>query len=173
MDQVKARAALGWPREGQCVLFPASRGDHTKVIRKQVRLFDEVVGVLETRLTSLFARSLDGLSRQDVVYAMNAADVTVMTSLWEGSPVAIKESLACCTPVVSVPVGDVRDTVDGLPGCAIASRDPRAIATAVERSLRSERHVALRHAMKAYGRECTAGRVLAVYTQVAQQGRGG
>jgi len=171
MDQGEARKDLGWPRDGWCVLFPAARGDGTKITRKQVRLFDEVVGVLQTRVRCVFARSLDGLSRQGVVCAMNAADVTVMTSLWEGSPVAVKESLACGTPVVSVPVGDVPDTIDGLPGCAIVPRDPRTLAAAVERSLGAQRTVALRHAMRAYGRECTAARVLDVYTHVVQKGR--
>jgi glycosyltransferase involved in cell wall biosynthesis len=171
MDRGEARNDLGWPREGLCVLFPAARDDETKITRKQVRLFDEVVGVLQARVTSVIARSLDGLSRRGVVCAMNAADVTVMTSLWEGSPVAVKESLACGTPVVSVPVGDVPDTISGLPGCAIVSRDPRALAAAVEQSFGAERHVALRHAMQAYGRECTAARVLDVYTRIVQQGR--
>ena len=50
---------------------------------------------------------------------MNAVDVTLLTSDWEGSPGAVRESLACQTPVVSVPVGDVPNVLSGLPGCAV------------------------------------------------------
>ena len=71
--------------------------------------------------------SLEGFSREQVAKVMNAVDVTLMTSDFEGSPVAVKESLACMTPVVSVPVGDLPELLEGLPGCAIvAARSGRA-----------------------------------------------
>jgi glycosyltransferase involved in cell wall biosynthesis len=97
---------------------------------------------------------------------MNAADVTVVTSMWEGAPVVVKESLACQTPVVSVAVGDVSEVVAGLPGCAVVQRDPDALANAVERALRSERHPRVRGAMEVYGRPSIARRVLRVYRRL-------
>ena len=62
---------------------------------------------------------------------MNSVDVTVMTSDYEGSPVAMRESLACLTPVVSVSVGDVPELLAGLPGCAVVERSPRPLADAI------------------------------------------
>ena len=87
-DRAEARRVLGWPQDGRCVLFPAARGDATKVVRKQVSVFDEVVTRLRLRVPHVFAASLDGLPREQVALAMNAADVTIMTSLWRAHRLA-------------------------------------------------------------------------------------
>ena len=97
---------------------------------------------------------------------MSAADVTLMTSDWEGSPVTVKESLACGTPVISVPVGDVAELVNGLPGCEIVPRDSRALAAAIHRALAIQRPLPLRERALEYARRPTAQRVVAVYRSI-------
>ncbi len=163
VERREARRALGWPTDGPCILLPAARGDSTKVVRKQIHVFDAVIELLCRENPEVFPASLDGLSRGEVALAMNAADVAVMTSLWEGAPVGVKEVLACRTPVVSVVVGDVPDVVHGLPGCAIVPRDPAALAAAVRQALRAGRDPRLREAMHEYGRRPIAERVIRVY----------
>ena len=64
---------------------------------------------------------------------MNAVDVTLMTSRLGGSPVAVRESLACETPVVSVAVGDVPEVLAGLSGCAVVQPRPDERARGVLR----------------------------------------
>jgi glycosyltransferase involved in cell wall biosynthesis len=166
IDRVEARRALGWPAAGPCVLFPAARNDRKKVSNKRVDVFDAVIERLRRREPGVAAASLDDLSRKQVALAMNAADVTVVTSMWEGAPVVVKESLACQTPVVSVAVGDVSEVVAGLPGCAVVQRDPDALVNAVGTALRSERHPQLRDAMQVYRRQSIARRVLHVYRRL-------
>jgi glycosyltransferase involved in cell wall biosynthesis len=166
IDRVEARRALGWPLQGPCVLFPAARADRSKVANKRVDLFDAMIARLRRSEPGVVAATLDGLSRKQVALAMNAADVTVITSMWEGAPVVVKESLACRTPVVSVAVGDVPAVVAGLPGCAVVQRDVDALAKAVGRALRAERDPRLREAMQVYGREAVARRVLRVYRRL-------
>jgi teichuronic acid biosynthesis glycosyltransferase TuaC len=166
LDRAEARRTLGWPAVGPCVLFPAARNDRSKLARKRVDVFDAMIDRLRQSVPGVFAASLDGLPREEVALAMNAADVAVMTSLWEGAPVVVKESLACDTPVVSVAVGDVSAVVDGLPGCAIVPRDPEALAKAVGEALDADRNPRLRESMQAYGRQPIAERVLGVYRRV-------
>lgn len=64
---------------------------------------------------------LDGYSRDEVCALMNASDVGLLTSIREGSPMFVKELLACHRPVVSTPVGDVSDMINGISGCYISS----------------------------------------------------
>ena len=100
--------------------------------------------------------ALEGLSRERVALAMAAADVTVMTSDAEGSPVTVRESLSCMTPVVSVDVGDVARVVADLPGCGIFPRDVNALARGVLDALAAERQPEPRHRAQRYSRQYVA-----------------
>jgi teichuronic acid biosynthesis glycosyltransferase TuaC len=173
VDRDAARRALGWRIGGPCVLFPASRNDLRKAGNKRLDVFDETIDRLRLRVPGVYAASLDGLDRSQVSLAMNAADATVMTSMWEGAPVVVKESLACLTPVVSVAVGDVPAVLAGLPGCSIVPRDPEALASGVEVALEAGRDQRLRDAMVVYGREPIARRVVQVYRGLLAERRGG
>ncbi|HEX5198253.1 MAG TPA: glycosyltransferase [Gaiellales bacterium] len=162
VDRAEARRLLGWPADGAYVLFPAARDDPTKR-PKRSDLFDAAMRHVRRRVPGVRDVSLDGLSRTQVAAAMSAADVMLMTSDREGSPVTVKESLACATPVVSVSVGDVAEVIGGLPGCAITARDPAALAAAVLRALETPRSPALRDRALTYGRGATAARIIDVY----------
>lgn len=48
-----------------------------------------------------------------------AADVILLTSLWEGSPNVIKEAMACNRPIVSTNTGDVQKVIGNTKGCFI------------------------------------------------------
>jgi len=67
---------------------------------------------------------------------MSAADALVMTSESEGSPNTVKEALACGLPIVSVDVGDVKETIAGVEGCWICDADRGALAEAVVKAVR-------------------------------------
>ena len=158
----QARAALRWPEDGRYVLLPGARAN----VRKGAELFDAVMRELDTRLAHVTPVSLEGFSREQVAHVMNAVDVTLMTSEFEGSPVSVKESLACTTPVVSVPVGDVPEILAGLPGCEISPRNARSLADAVLRALESGRDPALRQRAELVSRSRVADRIVAVYEDV-------
>ena len=157
-----ARRSLGWPARGRFVLLPGARTDP----EKGAELFDAVVHELRRRVPDVTAVSLEGYSREQVVDVMNAVDVTLMTSVFEGSPVAPKESLACMTPVVSVAVGDMPSLLAGLPGCAIAPRSPAALADAVVTAFEFGGDRALRQRAEAFSGARMAERVVAVYRNV-------
>lgn len=62
-----------------------------------------------------------------IPYYLNAADVLLLTSKWEGSVNVVKEAMACNLPIVSTDVGDVKDNLSEVNGCYIATHDPIAI----------------------------------------------
>jgi glycosyltransferase involved in cell wall biosynthesis len=69
-------------------------------------------------------------TRSDVPDLVAAADVTVLTSDWEGMPVAVLESLAAGVPVVASDVDGVRAAVAG-GGLVVPRRSPAATAAAL------------------------------------------
>jgi glycosyltransferase involved in cell wall biosynthesis len=98
-----------------------------------------------------------------VAKTIAAVDVTLVTSDWESSPVAGRESLACETPVASVPVAE--ETLAGLPGCEVVPRDPHELAAAVRRALAAARSTLRKRAL-ATSRPRTAQRIAAVHEDV-------
>jgi glycosyltransferase involved in cell wall biosynthesis len=70
--------------------------------------------------------------RPDVEDLLAAADLFVSSSLWEGLPTVILESMAARLPVVATDVSGTRDIVeDGVTGLLVPPRDPGALAEAI------------------------------------------
>jgi len=161
-DRAACRRALGWSEHGRYVLLPGARANRIK----RADLFDATLAAARQEAGDLTAVSLEGYPRATAALVMNAVDATLMTSDAEGSPVAIKESLACTTPVVSVPVGDVAGLIAGLPGCAVAPRVPSELARGVLHALHSQRRSELRDRVSPFSRPRTAKRMVALYREV-------
>ncbi len=68
--------------------------------------------------------------------------------------------------MVSVPVGDVPDVISGLPGCFVAPRDPRALGSAIVRSIEVGRSPSLRARAEEYSGPQVAARLIDVYRSV-------
>ena len=74
----------------------------------------------------------------DLALLYAALDVVVLTSLNEGTPVALIEAMAAGRPVVATDVGGVAEVVrDDAKGMLVPSGDAEAIAQAVLRSLQA------------------------------------
>ena len=139
-ERIEARKALHLQENKKYILFSGSFDRPVKnpaLAKESVRLLDDPdVELLEFK----------GYSREKATLLMCAVDVLLMTSLNEGSPQVIKEALACGCPIVSVDVGDVKERIDGLDGCYVASSiDPKELSFLLER--------AMAHAGKTDGRK--------------------
>ena len=145
---------------GNTIHLPAASRARSNPI-KRADLFDRVVELVRRSLPDVRGISLEGYSRHEVANIMNAVDVVLLTSDSEGSSVAVKEALACATPVVSVPAGDVPGVLAGLPGCAIAPRDPRELADAVLAALTAD--AALRRRALDFSYDRVAVQLIEVY----------
>ncbi len=78
---------------------------------------------------------MENIPHNDVPLWMNASDVILLSSLWEGSPNVIKEAMACNLPIVSTDVGDVKEVVGDTEGCYICSYDPKDVANKIKMAI--------------------------------------
>jgi teichuronic acid biosynthesis glycosyltransferase TuaC len=135
-DRAECQRALGWDTGRAQVLFPAppARGE------KRFHLAAAAVAMLRQSGVAVDLQVLDGVPHEEVPTWLNAADVVLLTSLREGSPMVVKEALACNVAVVSVDVGDVRERLAGIEGCSVAEPTPEDLSHNLGRALaRTER----------------------------------
>ena len=98
-----------------------------------------------------------------VPYYYNSADVVILTSLWEGSPNAIKEAMACNIPIVSVDVGDVRDIISNTKGCFIASNRVDDFANKIKLALTFNKRTTGREDIKDLREDEVAKKIVSIY----------
>jgi glycosyltransferase involved in cell wall biosynthesis len=77
---------------------------------------------------------------REVLAALRAGNVFVLTSRTEGVPQALVEAMASCLPIVATDVGGVRAALgDGQAGLLVANREATALADAIQRVTDDER----------------------------------
>lgn len=73
------------------------------------------------------------MAQRELSFVYSSADALLLTSVREGWPNVVLESLACGTPVVAVDVGAAREILaDSRVGRLVVTRDPSDIAAAVK-----------------------------------------
>lgn len=109
--------------------------------------------------------------RTDMADLLRAADVVVVPSVWEGSPLVVQEALRAGRPLVATAVGGIPSLVgDGAD--LVPPGDPAAMADAIARILDDPAHAAALVARGALAAdrlpsdETTLTRVIAVYAEL-------
>jgi glycosyltransferase involved in cell wall biosynthesis len=118
---VEALASVGGPE-------PTEHGGMLAVIAGEGPLRESITGMIRAR--GIPARLLG--ARSDAVDLLNAADVVVLPSLWEGQPLVVQEALHLGKPIVATDVGGTGD-VCGDAAILVPARDPKALAEALIR----------------------------------------
>jgi glycosyltransferase involved in cell wall biosynthesis len=124
LEREKCRRQLGWHPGRFHILFCSNSGN-------PIKRFDlALASVAAIRRSGIDAEvhQLRGVPHAEVPIWLNACDVLLLTSVHEGSPNIIKEALACNLPVVSVDVGDIRERIQGVDGCYLASPEPEDLS---------------------------------------------
>lgn len=147
-DRRRARRLLGLPEDRAIVLCAARmvpQKRHDVLLEAWALLPGDAVlllagdGPLRARLETAAAPQGDRVrflgTRADVDDLLRAADATVLTSDWEGLPMAVLESLAAGRPVVATDVDGVHEVLGGGAGLLVPPRDPDAAAAALARVL--------------------------------------
>ena len=136
-----------------CILISVGRLDHQKDPmmmldafkrvhnkRKDLRLVWVGDGVLkETVGKQICLLGLEGLvvfaglrSPTEVAELLNASDLFILSSAYEGMPMCVLEALGCGLPVVTTDVGEVKKVIQsGLNGEIVTNRNASMISSAV------------------------------------------
>jgi len=129
LNQLECKKKLGWDFEKKQILFAANPNRHEKnypTAKKAFSKLDEVNYELKV---------LQDVPKNQMSLHFNAADLVLLTSLWEGSPNVIKEALACNRPILSTNVGDVSTLLSNVNGCNIIEEDTQDIASKIKFSI--------------------------------------
>lgn len=130
MDKYTARQRVGLPVDKKLLLF----GGRPEMPVKRYDLALQAVSLITDDNVEMVV--VNSVPHDQMRLYLNACDVLLLTSLHEGSPTIIKESLACNLPIVSTDVGDVRERIGNIEGCIVCENDhPETLARALEQAL--------------------------------------
>lgn len=172
MDKGDCKLQLGLEKDKKYLLFM----DSTKKIRqvKRVDRFNAAVDILKNKyhhdeVDTIILRSTP---REQTPVYMNACELYLMTSDIEGSPNSVKECMCCNTPVVSTPVGNVREMIGDIPGAYVANTfEPEELADLCDKVLHNETPFNGREMLlaKGYGMAAVAEKLKALYERVVSR----
>jgi glycosyltransferase involved in cell wall biosynthesis len=164
----EARRDLGWDPESPVVLFNVGANDRTK---KGLDLAEAAMRITRSHLPTaeLFVVSKVKPNLMPVYY--RAADALLLASRYEGSPNVVKEALACNLPVVSTPVGDVPERLDGVYPSVVVPFDPDEMGKALAKILTDRSRSNGRSHVLKISNERVAERIVSVYQRVLGGGR--
>ena len=137
-DVKKSLRELKLDANKKYILFMDSYKRRTQ---KRVDRFDEVINILlkNGNPHNIEPLVLTNTDRSLIPAYMSVSSLHLLTSDFEGSPNSVKECLACNTPVVSCPVGNVEDLIGDVLGCYVSeSFEPKVLARLVLKCLERE-----------------------------------
>jgi glycosyltransferase involved in cell wall biosynthesis len=164
MPKDAARRALGLPLDRRFVLF-AANPDFTV---KRFALAKAAVALARERGADVDLLVVHGRPHTEMALWLNAADVLLLTSFSEGSPVVVKEANACNLPIVSVPVGDLADQLQEVRPSAIVPARADDLAAAVWGIARTDQRSNGRSSLHEVNSKVIAARHVAFYESILE-----
>jgi glycosyltransferase involved in cell wall biosynthesis len=157
-DLIKAFAILH-RQDPQAILVIAGVGKLFEQIKRQISALhlDEVVHCLG--------------ERNDVPQLLAASDIYVISSHWEGLPMALLEAMMAGLPTVATSVGDIPKVLTPETGIVVPPHEPASLAEALHNLVRAPEHAralgaaARARAIKDYSLETWAKKLTSLYEE--------
>jgi teichuronic acid biosynthesis glycosyltransferase TuaC len=164
IDQAAARDALALDGERKFTLFPYDPAQEGK----RFDLIEAAVVRARAEIPELEILHAWRVPQARMSLYMNAADVLVLASMFEGSPNAVKEAMAVNLPVVTVDVGDTVDLIGPTEGCYVVPRDAEIMAEKIVEVCRRGSRTRGREWIARLAMETVAQQVIEVYCNVVR-----
>ena len=129
MEKKMVQKCLAWSPGKRHILFPSNPERPEKnytFIQKALKIHND---------ESIEVHTLVNVPHKQVPLYINASDVVVLPSLWEGSPNAIKEAMACNKPIIATQVGDVKWLLNGVNGCYLTGFESQEFVDIIKQAL--------------------------------------
>jgi len=162
VDHGELKEKFNFPKNKIVILFLANPERPVK----NYQLAEDAINIIGSEYLSLQVRY--GLTQKIVPEILNAADIVLLTSKWEGSPNIVKEAMACNVPVVATDVGDIRWLFGNEPGYFISGFSPQEMAFNINKAaefIKTTRKTEGRNRIKILGldSETTANKIISIY----------
>ena len=170
MDMKVCRKKLGWDMDKKFIIYMDSRkGTRTQ---KRKDRFNEVISLLNSKYGwDAEEVVMRNVKRELVPLYLNAANMHLISSDFEGSPNSVKECMCCNTPVVSTPVGNVEEMIGDIPGAYVTKGfSAEELAEDCDKVLKSSKPFEGREIFlaKGYGMATVAEKLKGIYDQISE-----
>jgi glycosyltransferase involved in cell wall biosynthesis len=165
LDKKECRKKLKLPADKKLILFMAKTHD----ANKNFALLEKAKPYIKTENIEFVTPY--PVPHDQVPLYYNACDVLAFTSRQEGSPNVIKEALACNTPIVATPSGDILERTKGLKSVLISEFDEKDLAAKLDQMLSSGIKENAREKVRPQiDEELIAGQIIDIYQKLLQRG---
>tara|TARA_R110002167_G_scaffold147240_9_gene339310 strand:+ start:1133 stop:2116 length:984 start_codon:yes stop_codon:yes gene_type:complete len=176
LDMNTCKSALGLDLNKRYILFVSGQNLHRPEKRYDLflRVLEKLKSMTPAHESEILPLAISDATRETITQYYNAADCYLLTSDFEGSPNAVKEALACGTPVVSRNVGSAIELLDGIPNSEVVnSVDINLLAEAVFRSIKDVSSSEIRSAFmkKKLDKNAISHQIVSIYNEIIKEAK--
>lgn len=158
-----ALAQSDWDSSKRHVLFPASKLRPEKNFKLALEAFNLFT---KNQISEWEIHTLENTPSDLMPFIINSSDIVLLTSIYEGSPNVIKESMACNKPIVSTDIGDVKLLFTNSNCCFITSFNVNDVVNKLNEASQITNSCNSRESIKHLDSRLIAEKIVSIYEKM-------